>query len=540
MAVGVFGWLQLVQGAAFLLAGAIAWKSRPGNRTGALMVAYGLAQLVGRALFQLKLPGTVTPAILITDGAMALFVYLLLVFPSGVLSARRDRLILVPLLLVVGPIQIAWLLFFELDGYNALLVWPDPGVASAIDLVQRLTIAIVDAALVTVLIRRFVRASPPLRRSLAPVLVGALALAAGAFSLLWNRFVGQETEAIVWVTALTFIALPIAFLATLLRARLARSAVGELLVDLRAHDSPSELPGALARALGDPSLQLAYWLPEFETYVDLAGQPVTVPEEGSSRAVTALEGADGRRVAALVHDPSLHQEGDLLRQVSAAAAIALENARLQADLRARLEELRGSRARVIEAADAERRKLERDLHDGAQRRLVTLSMSLGLLETRLEDPETRALVAEAKREASGSLQELRDLAQGIHPAVLTGHGLAVALESLVAASPVPVGLDIDLAERLPEPAEVAAYFLISEALTNTTKHAHASRADVAVHRENGSVIVEVTDDGVGGAATEHGSGLRGLADRVEALEGSLRVWSPDGGGTRLRAEIPCA
>ena len=215
-------------------------------------------------------------------------------------------------------------------------------------------------------------------------------------------------------------------------------------------------------------------------------------------------------------------------------------ARLQAELRANLDELRGARARVVEAAAGERRRLERDLHDGAQQRLVTLAISLARLETRLAgDPETRALVAEAKREATGSLQELRDLAQGIHPAALTSHGLAVALESLAANAPVPVGLEVELPERLPPTAEAAAYFLVCEALANTAKHACASSASVAVHRESGRVVVEIDDDGVGGADTTGGSGLRGLADRVEALDGSLCVTSPAGAGTHVRAEIPC-
>jgi signal transduction histidine kinase len=344
----------------------------------------------------------------------------------------------------------------------------------------------------------------------------------------------------VWATALALLALPAALLANLLRARLARTAVGRLLVELRQDHEPAHLRPALARALRDPSLEVAFWISEYEVYADLEGNELELPEEDDRRAVTLLARADGTRVAALLHDPSLRQEGDLLHEVAAAAAIALENARLQAELRARLDELRGSRVRVIEAADSERRRLERNLHDGAQRRLVTLSMSLGMLESRLaDDPEARALVAEAKREAVGSLQDLRDIAHGIHPAVLTSHGLEVALESLAANAPVPVGVDVQLAERLPPGPEVTAYYLICEALTNMAKHAHASSARIAVKRENGQVMVEVTDDGIGGADTSRGSGLRGLADRVEALEGTLQVWSPPGAGTRLRAQIPC-
>jgi signal transduction histidine kinase len=226
--------------------------------------------------------------------------------------------------------------------------------------------------------------------------------------------------------------------------------------------------------------------------------------------------------------------------VCAAAGIALENERLQADLRARLAELRGSRARIVQAGDAERRRLERNLHDGAQQRLVSLSLELQLLASRLEhDSEAAQLLAAAREGLAASLIELRELAQGIHPAVLSDHGLAVALEAVAARAPLRVQLTVDVDGRLPEPVEVAAYYLVSEGLTNVAKYAHASAAAVHVERDNGRLVVEVTDDGVGGAHPDQGSGLRGLADRVEALNGRVRIWSPPSAGTRVRAEIPC-
>ena len=212
------------------------------------------------------------------------------------------------------------------------------------------------------------------------------------------------------------------------------------------------------------------------------------------------------------------------------------------ELRARLEELRGSRARIVEVAQEERKRLERNLHDGAQQRLVALSMELGMLGGRWahDAPErARAGAAPAPRSPS-SLDELREIARGLHPAVVSAHGLEVALEQLVALAPVPVELIVRMDGRLPEPLEVAAYYLVSESLANVGKHAEASSARVQVLRQGDLVRVEVADDGVGGADTERGSGLRGLADRVEALGGRLRVWSPAGGGTRVRAEIPCA
>ena len=229
-----------------------------------------------------------------------------------------------------------------------------------------------------------------------------------------------------------------------------------------------------------------------------------------------------------------------MNAVTAAAGIALETARLQVDLRARLEELAGSRARVIEAGRKERQRLERDLHDGAQQRLIALSLELKRLELELKDnPAAGRRLEDAQREITVSLEELRTVAHGIHPAVLTDHGLAVALEQVAALAPLPVQLTVEVQERLPAPVEVAAYYVVTESLANVGKHAHATKASVEVGRTTDGVRVEIVDDGVGGADTEGGSGLRGLADRVEALSGRLRVWSPAGGGTRVRADIPC-
>jgi signal transduction histidine kinase len=216
-------------------------------------------------------------------------------------------------------------------------------------------------------------------------------------------------------------------------------------------------------------------------------------------------------------------------------------ARLDADLRARVVELRASRARLVEAGDTERRRLERNLHDGAQARLVGVALLLGTARRRVDaDPEeTGALLDRAMVELRAGLAELRELARGIHPAVLTERGLEAALHALASRAPVPVTLETDSEQRLPAPVEVAAYFVVAEALANVAKYAQATEATVAVRRANGSVTVEVTDDGVGGADAAQGSGLRGLGDRVAALDGTLSVDSPPGRGTRLHVEIPC-
>jgi signal transduction histidine kinase len=196
---------------------------------------------------------------------------------------------------------------------------------------------------------------------------------------------------------------------------------------------------------------------------------------------------------------------------------------------------------VIDAGQKERQLLERDLHDGAQQRLIALSLRLSLLKRSLPDePEVRQELDAARSEIALSLEELRDVARGIHPAVLSGHGLAVAVESLAAHAPLPVRLEMRVEGRLPERVEVAAYYVVSESLANVAKHAHASEARVSLERRGDYLVVEIVDDGDGGADTERGSGLRGLADRVEALGGRLRVWTPLGSGTRVQAEIPCA
>ena len=219
----------------------------------------------------------------------------------------------------------------------------------------------------------------------------------------------------------------------------------------------------------------------------------------------------------------------------------MDNERLHADLRTRLEQLRRSRLRVMEAADAERRRLERNLHDGAQQGLATLAVELAMLAEYLEsDPEAKRLLAHAQDELAGSLDELRELARGIHPAVLTDHGLAIALDALAERTPFPVRLAIEPGDGLPERIEVAGYYVVSECLANTAKYAQASEATVAVSRSNDHVVIEVADNGVGGASRDGGSGLRGLMDRVEALGGTLELTSPIGLGTRVRAEIPCS
>jgi signal transduction histidine kinase len=333
-----------------------------------------------------------------------------------------------------------------------------------------------------------------------------------------------------------FAATPFAFLAGLVRADVTQArGVRSLVARLADLPGRGDLRGALAAALGDPTLRIAYWVPEQERYVDEQGAAVELPAE----AATEIEHG-GRRIAAIIHDPALAEDRETVRAAGTATALLIENQRLDAELRANLRELRASRERIVEAGDAERRRLERNLHDGAQARLVALLLSLNLgRRHHAGDSEMAALIDAWIDELKLSLDELRELARGIHPAVLTERGLEPALRALAARSPVPVELTGTAGGRLPAAVETAAYFVVSEGLTNVAKYAQAGQAAVRLERVDGNLRVEVSDDGVGGAAASTGSGLHGLADRVAALDGALEVASPPGGGTRLRADLPC-
>jgi signal transduction histidine kinase len=294
----------------------------------------------------------------------------------------------------------------------------------------------------------------------------------------------------------------------------------------------------LARSLGDRTLSIAYWLPDRGEFVDERGARVPLPEPGSGRAWTAVE-LDGRRVAAIIHDAILETTPELVEATAAAASLALDNERLKAELRARVEELRASRVRIVEASSVARRKVERDLHDGAQQQLVAMAVELRLLRGRVSGNAAAIdLLDRIESKLSTALEELRDLAQGLHPGILTDRGLAPALESLAARTPLDVECDIDLPTRPPASVEAVAYFVVNEALTNVLKYARASRAVIRARYEGRELVIELRDDGVGGVDETRGTGIQGLRDRVGALDGIIDVDSRTGHGTSVRARIP--
>jgi signal transduction histidine kinase len=511
-----FGWGEprdwvpdLVTGWSLIACGVIAWSRLPDNPTGALMAATGFTWFAGN--FQTTglagIDWLAAHALYLHRGPL---VHLVLSYPSGRPAGRAGRTAVAV-------------------GYGAALVTP----------VWRSEAAtiVLAALLAAVAFHGYASAVGPERRAR---LLGTQAAAGLAAVLAGNAIArlaaptGAADEATLLAYEIALSAGAVALLLGLLRRGWERAAVTDLVVELGESRSGT-IGDALARELGDPTLELGFWLEEAGTYVDADGRRLELPRPGSSRSVTHIEG-EGRPLAVLVHDPALQEDAGLVDAIAAGAGLAASNARLQAEVRARVAEVQASRRRLLEAGDEERRRLEQRLREGAERRLVSLERALGR-SRRQGARETAARIEGARARLEHTLVELHELAAGLHPRELTDHGLAEAVASLARRSPVPVDLEIPVG-RYPVEIEAAAYFVCSEALANIAKYASAARVAVEVTAGDGVLRVEVADDGVGGADPARGTGLRGLADRIEALGGTLTVESPPGEGTRLVAEIP--
>src|SRR5436190_1917377 len=547
---GAYAALTLATGWGFIGTGLYAWTRRPGNATGPLMAAVGFAGLIKALAFS-------NDSLIFTIGSLgevliyALLIHLLLAFPSGKLDSRVDRLLVAIAYFNAIAVHAAAFALSDpaRDGCpgcpdNPLLIPHSQTAAGVINAVQ-LDIAIaLLGAVVAILYRRWRDSTTSQRRGFAPVLaVGSL-----TFLLLVAELIVEQAglssgvaDALTLALFGSLACLPFAFLVGLVRFRFNQGeAISALVGRLGGGGDRGSLRDAIAQALGDPTVLLAYWVPDQDAYVNADGQTVRVDPVPNGKIATVIE-HEGRRVAAIVHDADLAEERDHVQAVGAAAALALKNERLDAALRAHVDELHASRARIVSAGYAERQRLERDLHDGAQQRLMALRINLRLARDRIgsDAPELAALLDGSIEELNEATAELRELARGIHPAILTDRGLEAALTGLTGRSPVPVDLVETPHERLPSPIESAVYFVVAEALTNVARYAHAQTASVTVVRTNGQVDVQVTDDGVGGADPAHGSGLRGLSDRVAALDGRLELTSAEGDGTTVRARIPC-
>lgn len=515
VAVGV-GW-------SFLACGLLAWRARPRLPLGPLMVAIGIAWFV-HVLEDAEDRVLAAVGESLTAAYLVGFVILVLSLPGGRLATRLDRGLAgaaVVLGLLVTP-------FTLLPGTEWLLA------------AQRVIGAALSVVTAVLLVARARRLPAARRAAMAPVLLAAGALFAALAVTAVDDAVDEPLGGAADLTlALVFAAFPVAVLALLARDRLARAAVARAVVEVDALGPEGDIGAALAGALGDPGLEVVAWSRARDAYVDRDGAVVALPGPDSGRSAILVQREDGP-LAAILHGGGVLDDPAVADAARATAALVLDRARLAAELEVRLAELAASRERIAEAADRERRRIERDLHDGLQQRLVAVAMRLGLAAAIGErDPARGAEVVEtARRDLEAAIEGLRELANGILPAALAERGLAAALADLRDGAPVPVVLHVALEHGCPPPVEAAAYFVVSEGITNAAKHAGPGTVRVAARTEGGRLVVEVRDEGPGGADPRGGSGLRGLRDRVEALGGSFEV-SARGTGTTLTARLPC-
>jgi signal transduction histidine kinase len=548
--------LLIAVGWSFILVGTMAAARRPENRVGALMIILGFAWFAP-IIGLIRTPATYALGVFVAGFYQVVLGHLFVVFPYGRPASHFERRVILGLYMwfILGAAVTMFTSRPTCTGCpsNPVLIPWLVRVSTPAEIATEAITGLLAIAVVAIVISHWRTSSPPARRALAPAfwvagptLLVVLAAQLPLFGLPnWQfpAYAAMMRGAQEWQYPpewLLLLIVPVSFLAGVLRTRLGRGAVGDLVVELSRSPSGDAVEAALATALGDPSLQLLLALPG-GGFVDSSGNPLALPEPGARRSVTNIS-SSGEDIAAVVHDPALNDDPGLVAAAVAAARLAIDNARLQADLKAQLAEVRASRMRIVQAADAERRRVERNLHDGAQQRMLAAALALGVAQRHAKsnnDPELAAVIDEAAGQLSGALEELRELARGVHPAVLTRSGLRPALRSLAERSPIPVEITCVPAGRLPDSVEGTAYFVVCESLANVAKHARATSASVAVSVHEDRLRVEVRDDGVGGADSAAGSGLSGLADRVEALGGRLEICSAPGEGTRIRAELPC-
>jgi signal transduction histidine kinase len=532
-----------------MVAGGLVASAGGEHRTGVLAVLGGAAWLAERLLQAVPTDATATAGALLTGMWGAFLAHAVLGFPSGRLASAWERAVVAAGYVVNAGLTVPPLLFepslqpFGVAGRNLLLVLPDPDLAAAIGRGADVLTIGWAVLVVAAIVRKAALASPPGRRAYGFVWVaGALLYVNGAVIVAAGLGVVPEVRTYgLWLEIVAGL-VPIAMAASLFLVRIEEDRLVGLVVDLDGGPGGARLRTALRRTLADPSLDIVYWREETDGWIDGDGLPVAPPTNGAGRALTPVEHR-GERIGALVHDPVLLRNAERVRAAGAAAALALDDERLRAELLARLDDVRASRARIVEAGDRARRRVERNLHDGAQQRLVGLALMLRLAATRSAQDgssEVGDLVAEAAAELDGALRDLRELARGLHPAIVTDAGLPGALETLAERQRLPVRLSVELPDRLPEPVEVGAYYVVAEALANVHRHAGATGVTITADVRDGQLRVAVSDDGRGGAAPRPGSGLEGLGDRIDALRGHLRVDSPVGSGTTVTVRLPCA
>ena len=523
-----------VVGLSFMTAGWVAWYQRPDNRLGPLMMVAGgcwyLTNLQYTGVHVLYGVGY-----WLTYVDIVVLAHVALAYPDGRVNGRWLRWLLAS---AYGSYLVLQGGRYLTEGSISPIGWHPSPLSRWGDLLS-LNALIYGTLFWMVILWRWERADRAARRRHGKVWTGILlvnaTLGAGAVASLAHR--GDIGQIMLLAYGLGLVALPFVVLSSVLHGRLVRGRVADLVIALDQPVDPPTLRRLLAVAIGDPTLEVLF-RSEAGDYANIDGRTVGLPDPArTDRTVTFV--CDGaHQLAALVHDPVVADRPGQVRAVVAAARLALSNARLQALQLRQVEELQSSRKRIALAAIGERRRIERDLHDGAQQRLLRLSWLAQRARQLATGDEVPALLGELVREVSQTTTELRELAQGLYPQLLTERGLAVAIEEYAVRAPLVVRVDLP-ATRFADAVETTAFFIIMEAIVNAAKHAQTDSVDVAGRVEPGRLVIDIRDRGVGGADPRGGTGLRNMADRLTALDGTLTVDSPPGHGTHVRVVLPC-
>lgn len=517
----------------WVAAGLLAWWRRPHNATGVLLVIGGIALFLA-GLVNVGVDALTVLSAIFATSPLAMTVHLLHAFPSGRL---RGRLSLV-------TVALAWIACPVLQLAVVVLATSAPAAAPIVAAAQKgigITAMVLTAI---VLVRRLIAADPGHRRVLAPLFgYGIVAVLLLAFAPTIVRALGWPPEVGGVVQLIVSAAIPVAFLLGVLLGGFRRTGDLEPLsawLGVTGAGGPAAAR-ALAETLGDDSLQVVYWSDERGEYVDGAGGPVDPAERGSDRGWCEIR-VDARLVGAIVYDTRMTADPAPVRRAGDVLALAIDRERLTAELLASNEALTQSRIRLVETADRERSRIAQDLHDGIQVQLVLLALGAQTIANAPDASlETSAASARLRQGIDQAAADLRRLVHNVLPVALTERGLTAATEDLVDRLAIPATLEADVDDAaISSTTAHTAYFIVAEALTNTVKHAKASWVRVTMHAERDRLRIVVLDNGIGGADADHGSGLRGLLDRVDALGGSLRIRSDPGHGTEVRVELPCA
>lgn len=534
----------VLTGWGYLAAGMLMRRRSTNRLFGELLTIAGLLWLA-QSLFLSEVGWVFTVGVALENRHLVPVVHVLAALPHGQLT-RPARYLVIATYSVAGGLSVLTPVTYAQRCPALVCPSPRPTVASPMwvqDLlvvVDRIGTSSIAVALGIILISRLLRTDGVTRRALIPMLIAGVFLIPTYIVAQFGLLPPQPAR---WLFLTTQALVPAAVLAGVVWSRWHRGALAELVLALDRGTAGTGLRDALARCLGDPTLRLLFPLQaagDGAGHVDTAGRAIRLDED-PGRAHTHVA-QDGRTIAVIDHDLALLDEPELLAATVAASRLALQNAQLTAQVRAQLGELERSRTRLVVEVDAERRRLERDLHDGVQHQLLAVALELGRMRQRAEAAGIEALAAPLARttdDLAQAMDELRRFARGLHPQVLTDRGVPAALEALAQRTPLPVEIHADL-DRLPPAVESTLYLVATEALANTLRHGDASHMKIGARQRNGQVFMDVTDDGCGGADADGGTGLGGLVDRLSALGGTMTVDSSPGRGTRLEVEIPVA